>query len=217
MSKQDAAMVRRISSGILIAVCDGLGSRPKSDFGAQQACRAVRDVFDGTSPIPVGYTLCESIQTAWLHRVRFETAEATATTCLFAHVNAAGNATVVQLGDGLILCRSRGKFINVTPERRGFSNQTLALSDDFDPREWVIHNCELVAPGDGIVMMTDGISEDIDHERLEAFFEEIRIQALNKNNKAMRRWLTQQLHDWPTPGHSDDKSIAAFFRGCDND
>lgn len=210
-------MVRRISSGVLIAVCDGLGSRPKSDLGAQQACRAVRDVFDGIRPAPDGYTLCASVQTAWLQRVRLETAEATATTCLFAHVSAAGKATIAQLGDGLVLCRSRGLFINVTPERRGFSNQTLALSDDFDPTEWVIHNYDLAAPGDGIVMMTDGLSEDIDHERLEDFFEEIRIQTFNKKTKTMRRWLTQQLHDWPTPGHSDDKSIAAFFWGCDND
>lgn len=217
LKKQDAAMVRRTASGVLIVVCDGLGSRSKSDFGALQACRAVREAAAGMNPVSDGYTFCQSVHSKWLEMIAPVATEDAATTCLLAHVNSAGKAFLAQLGDGLILCRSNGKFVNVTPERHGFSDQTFALSEDYNFKEWVIHECELVIPDDGIVLMSDGISEDLDHERLEEFFEEIRMQTFKRKSSPMRRWLTQQLHEWPTPGHSDDKSIAAFFRGWGND
>lgn len=210
VAKQDAAMVRRLASGLLLVVCDGLGSRSESANGARQACCAVKAAFTA-SPPPRDNALCESVHSNWVRRVTAESAEAAATTCLFSYVEAGGNATVAQLGDGVILCRSQGRFTNLTPERSGFSNQTLALSGVFTAGEWLVHRCALTEPGDGIIMMTDGISEDIDHGRLEEFFEEIRNQTFSRRSPAMGRWLTQQLHEWPTPGHSDDKSIAAVF------
>lgn len=210
MAKQDAAMVRRLASGVLLVVCDGLGSRFQSANGARQACCAVRAVFAASAP-PCDNVLCESVHRHWVERVTAESAEAAATTCLFSYVEAGGNATVGQLGDGMILCRSRGRFTNLTPERSGFSNQTLALSGDFTAGEWLVHRCVLAEPGDGIVIMTDGISEDIDHGRLEEFFEDVRNETFSRRSRAMGRWLTHQLHEWPTLGHSDDKSIAAVF------
>lgn len=217
VNKQDATMIRKMPSGVLLVVCDGLGSRPKSELGARQACCAAKDSAAYLGTAINAHNLCESVHSNWLQLIAPETADDAATTCLLAHVSTEGNVILAQLGDGLILCRSNGRFTNITPERRLFSDQTFALSTKFNFSDWVVHESTLVEPGDGVVMMTDGISEDIDHNRLDAFFEEIRFQTFKMKTIQMRRWLTQQLNEWPTPGHSDDKSLAALFKGYDND
>lgn len=212
ISKQDSAMLRFTPLGPLLVVCDGLGSRPKSGIGAQKACLAVLDTLICVEQEFNYYSLCETIFKKWINRIHPENADLSSTTCLLALVGKEGKSLIVQLGDGLVICRSRGKFINLTPERSGFSNQTFALSETFDFNEWLICECDLAMPGDGIILMTDGLSEDIDSDRYEELFDEIRFQTFKRKSRPMRRWMTQQLHEWPTPGHYDDKSIAAIFR-----
>ena len=42
---QDSTLVKRVPSGWLAVVCDGMGSKPHSDVGSRLACLAAFDVI----------------------------------------------------------------------------------------------------------------------------------------------------------------------------
>ncbi|MCR3820778.1 protein phosphatase 2C domain-containing protein, partial [Pseudomonas aeruginosa] len=70
----------------------------------------------------------------------------------------------------------------------------------------------LSLPGDGVLLITDGISDDLIPEQLEPFFDAIYQRQLRCSKRRMRQWLTRELHGWSTPRHGDDKTIAGIFR-----
>jgi hypothetical protein len=117
---------------------------------------------------------------------------------------------VGQVGDGLLLVRSLGVFKVLTSQRLGFSNQTTTLAQA-DANGSYSADLELSQPGDGVVLMTDGISDDLIPEQLEPFFDAIYQRQLRSSRRDMRHWLTRELHGWTTPRHGDDKTIAGIF------
>lgn len=212
MPNQDAVMVHGIRNGWCIAVCDGLGSRALSYQGARLAANAVRSTVrewkeaESSSAL----TISQRIQDRWINTVGND-CSLYGTTCLWAWVDSQSLLKAAQVGDGLLLIRSHGTFSVVTPLRDGFGNQTqtLARAEDSD---WSVAECPLAAPGDGLLLMTDGISDDLIPEQLEAFFDTV-FQRLRRTNKRhCKRWLTRVLTEWSTPKHGDDKSIAGIFR-----
>lgn len=209
--KQDAVMLRGLADGWLGVVCDGLGSHPRSAWGARQACRAARNAIAAKADFDPE-AVCASLHANWLCSLAPVNPQEAGTTCLFAYVDTAGRALCAQIGDGLVVCRSKGVIRRITPVRSGFSDHTEAMGETFRPEEWIVHENYLLQPGDGILMMTDGVSDDIRPDAVEGFFEEVRLQGCNRGRRMMRRWLTQQLHEWPTAHHSDDKTIAGIFR-----
>lgn len=205
-------MLRALTDGWLGVVCDGLGSHSRSAWGARQACRAVRSAIAETDFGTHPEAICTSVHAGWLRSLAPVSAQEAGTTCLFAYLDRAGRGLCAQLGDGLMVCRSRGEFRRLSPLRSGFSDHTEALSETFRSEEWRVHETHLLEPGDGILMMTDGVSDDIHPGSIEAFFDEVRLEGCSKNRRMMRRWLTRELHEWPTAHHSDDKTIAGIFR-----
>jgi hypothetical protein len=120
---------------------------------------------------------------------------------------------VAQLGDGLLLYRTQGRFGVLTPERNGFGNQTNALGISRSWSDWRCERLRLIQPGDGVLMMTDGVADDLQPERLEEFFRMVTKECARRTRRTGRKWLQGQLQAWPTPGHSDDKTIALIFCG----
>ena len=209
---QDAVLVHGIRGGWCIAVCDGLGSRELSHQGSRLASQVVRSAIREwkgvSSSVPLA--ISQWIKERWKKRVGNDYLPYE-TTCLWAWVDADGQVKTAQVGDGLLLIRSNGRFRIITSQRDGFGNQTQTLGRASDS-DWSVAECHLAIEGDGVLLMTDGISDDLIPEQLEAFFDAIFLQLQGSNKRRCKRWLTRELMEWSTPKHGDDKSIAGIFR-----
>jgi hypothetical protein len=89
-----------------------------------------------------------------------------ATTLLFARVTAEGDVHAAQLGDGLLLVRCAGEFRRITPERTAYGNQTWALESTHVQDKWSTAEGRFAEPGDGLVLMTDGVADDLEPAQL---------------------------------------------------
>jgi len=206
---QDAFCVNGCKGGWIIAVADGLGSRPLSHLGSRRATQLFRHLVREQGDI-LHDGIGQALRAEWLECFgtsfsRFET------TCLWAKVDTAGRGLAGQVGDGLMLVRSHGEFLVITGHRQGFGNQTQTLAQA--QAETVVSiEFELTCPGDGVLLMTDGISDDLVPEQLESFFQAIYQRQRRSSKRQMRQWLTRELNGWSTPLHGDDKTMAGIFR-----
>ncbi|WP_171523542.1 protein phosphatase 2C domain-containing protein, partial [Acinetobacter baumannii] len=77
-------------------------------------------------------------------------------------------------------------FRVLTDQRQGFGNQTLTLAqaDAWNTRSFEF---ELSQPGDGVLLMTDGISDDLIPSQLESFFDAIYRRQLRCSSKRRMR------------------------------
>jgi len=135
-----------------------------------------------------------------------------ATTCLLAGWTSDSGLTTAALGDGIILLREAGQTTRILSTRPdGYAlNETLALGCDHRLSDWSISQLEPVAPW-AVVLATDGVADDLDPARLEQFMDWLvnEIAPLPPHQRRIR--LREALRKWPTPGHSDDKSIAVLI------
>ena len=89
-ANQDAWTRSNGAFGDLIGVCDGLGSRPSSDAGAQAACRALRRaarLWRASACAAAGLDstyLVRLVEILWLIEVASESPAECASTCMFA-------------------------------------------------------------------------------------------------------------------------------------
>ena len=209
---QDAMALTGCRDGWIAAVADGLGSRTRSDLGARRACqvsrrilRAAPSTFDLPATLPL-------IHQQWLEAIEPTTPRDAATTLLFARVTAEGDVHAAQLGDGLLLARCAGEFRRITPERTAYGNQTWALESTHVQDKWSTAEGRFAEPGDGLVLMTDGVADDLEPTQLADFFDALYQDLNTRNRRRGRRWLQCELNDWATPLHSDDKTLVAIFR-----
>lgn len=211
-SNQDAMALVGWQGGWIGAVADGVGSRSRSEVGSRRACQVVRRIlrvapgdFDLPSTLP-------SIHERWIEAVKPIIPRDAATTLLFARVTNEGDVLAAQLGDGLLLMRCAGKFRRLTPERVGYGNQTWALESSHLQEKWSMAKGTLCQPGDGVVLLTDGVADDLEPNQLAKFVDALYRDLSPRNRRSGRRWLQSELDDWATPLHSDDKTIVAIFR-----
>lgn len=209
---QDAMSLTGCLGGWIAAVADGLGSRARSDLGARSACqvsrrilRAASSSFDLVATLPL-------IHKQWLRAIEPTTPRDAATTLLFVLVTAEGNVHAAQLGDGLLLVRCAGDFRRVTPDRTAYGNQTWALEFTHVQDKWSTTLGRLTEPGDGVVLMTDGVADDLEPAQLADFFDALYQDLNSRSRRRGRRWLQSELNDWATLLHSDDKTLVAIFR-----
>jgi serine/threonine protein phosphatase PrpC len=209
---QDALALAGWRSGWIAAVADGLGSRSRSDLGARRACQVSRRIlraaprrFDLTATLPL-------IHQKWLEAIEPTTPRDAATTLLLVRVSAEGEIHAAQLGDGLLLVKRGGEFCRITPERTAYGNQTWALESAHMHEKWSTAEGLLTEPGDGVVLMTDGVADDLEPGQLADFFDALYQDLITRNRRRGRRWLQSELDDWATPLHSDDKTLVAIFR-----
>ena len=202
--------VRGHRGGWFAAVADGLGSRALSHIGSRLAVQVARRALDTLPSEP--RDAIQQFYRSWLQALPDKPPGAMATTLLAAHCQADGCCRMAQLGDGLVLYRAGGVFGVLTPSRPGFGNETDALGITKSFAAWQTTCVALSEPGDGVLLMTDGLADDLLPERLEPFFSHLIGMAESRSRRNGRRWLEGQLKAWPTALHTDDKSIALIFR-----
>jgi serine/threonine protein phosphatase PrpC len=218
---QDAMRVGGVRGGWFAAVADGLGSRELSHIGSRLAVQQARRAWSGQPDAGYARDAEETrasirrLYESWLRAIPAAPPGRYATTLLAASCDADGACCLAQLGDGLIVYRTAGRFgvLGEAPHglRSGFGNETEALGVTKSFSAWRTDRVALIEPGDGVMLMTDGIADDLRPERLEAFFSHVLEQAGRRSRRAGRRWLERQMNAWPTALHSDDKSIALIF------
>lgn len=206
---QDAWARGRVGPLSVAVVSDGLGSRPRAREGALAACRSALDGVRLWSRHPAAplELLFGLIHLLWKARIAPANPEDCACTCLIAALLPNGSGVAAQLGDGLVLIRDRSGVTPLSERPAGdFANETAALGVTRTLAAWQSRVFE--SGPRTLVLCTDGVSEDLIPERLTEFvewlLEEIRPQP------PTRRWRTLQrlLDEWPTPRHTDDKTIA---------
>jgi serine/threonine protein phosphatase PrpC len=199
---QDAYLIRKFAGGFLVVVCDGMGSKPLSHIGSAMACQAVREVTDYTSYSIDNRELVEGIYRRWLQLIDSINPKEAATTCLFCWGDGNGSVRSFQLGDGLILARDLA-----FPEiRTAFGNETTGLGISKKYSDWVVDNFHL-GPGEAVVLMTDGISEDLVTGSEVQLLNAMRDSFNTMSSRRIKKQLQKELVDWPTPNHLDDKTL----------
>jgi hypothetical protein len=196
-----------------IAVSDGLGSKPFSDFGSHAACLAVAcAVHACRSKTWIGHALLsDRIKNNWLSRIAPLESRDCAATCLFAFRMDDGVVRIGLLGDGLTsVVKIDGSVVSLSDDKtESFSNITVALSPNVTEKDWRW----LSIPEDdckSIVLCTDGVADDL--VDVDGFVKEFADAHRKLSSVSAARRVREVLEKWPTPKHSDDKTIACLFR-----
>lgn len=206
---EDSWLGVRGAFGTLVVVSDGMGSLGQARLGARMACQAVLDAVRQWHKSGAGGLgeLLARVEPAWRARIAPWAAHDCGATCLFALAQPGGQVHVAGLGDGMALsCTSQGLEWIVGPRADGFCNETAVLGQGLP---WTTRSFPS-AGGDVVVLATDGVADDLLPERAEAFVEW--LVGSFAPLAPSRRWraLQHELREWPTPHHTDDKTLVVL-------
>ena len=204
----------------VLVVADGVGSREYSQLGSAGVCRAVDQVvsnrlFHGSpinlSDVESRTAFLNDVRDAWIDAIRpLSDSEAT-TTCLFALRDGTGMIWISSLGDGCAAAVMADGTVQLLQDDKedGFSNMTQSLMASTEASDWKtvgIDEDECRA----VLLFTDGIADDLIDIKgfvsglVDSFCS---LPAATAASEAM-----SMLLDWPTPKHSDDKTLACLFK-----
>lgn len=188
-----------------IAVCDGMGSRIHADIGSTTAIQSIRSVLKKANFDTSAKTVIAEFYQHWLNTLKRRGVKPNdaVTTVLIAWGNKAGRFRFFQLGDGVI-CTTKTNHTKTTIDE--FSNVTTGLGLSKKYEDWTVGYGALSAQDNVILLMTDGISEDIT-EQCE-FAEALAAFSSDKSPRRVKKHLKNMFVSWPTPFHTDDKSLA---------
>lgn len=196
-----------------IVISDGVGSKPLSNFGSDAACRAVEYAVlacGDQTEINLEF-LFNRIRGNWLSLIEPLEPRDCSATCIFAFRLGDGAIHLGMLGDGLAAAiKSDGSVVSLSEDKsQGFSNITAALSPNISEKDWRYLSMPEEDCG-AVLLCTDGVSDDLDNIDgfVKGFIEAYRPLAAVSANRHVR----EMLENWPTPKHSDDKTIACFCR-----
>lgn len=212
---QDYWVARNFVWGNVVAISDGLGSKPLSHHGSREACNAVITSAKEYSKNPNGSLkdILRLIQANWLFSIGPHSADECSATCLFV-IRCQSTLLLGRLGDGMIAAIDAHKnehLLLADDKADSFSNITVCLSSRFRFADWEI----IQLPADSfkaIVLCTDGIADDLIPDRMKAFALDIYDSYKNKNKRSISLYTRRWMRNWPVKGHSDDKTIACLFR-----
>lgn len=201
--------------GNVVVVCDGLGSKPKSDMGARAACKAVCRAASMWPGISTGLDVGELlglVEAMWRVLVAPCVPADGATTCAFCLREPGGDLVLAGIGDGLTVAIFKDGALETFGGRSStsFANETLALGVAHRRTDW----WHVVIPqgrARGVILMTDGVADDLAEESLGHFADWVFDEVGNLPSLTRARLLAKELKRWPVPKHQDDKTIVAMF------
>jgi serine/threonine protein phosphatase PrpC len=213
---QDAIKMKKYKTGTVIAIADGFGSCNFSTIGASAAVSSVHDAYrlwSKSKVLKIEYLL-KMIHLLWEQQILPLAAIDCYSTCLFAIITNDNKVFLGQLGDGLVMYSSKDdeKMIHFDSKlTKAFSNQTTGLGVASKLSEWKFIK-EEVSDNFVILLCTDGVSDDLVEGKEKDFklhlLDEIKFLSAKKRNE----FLKNQLINWPTPKHTDDKTISLIWR-----
>lgn len=210
---QDSWLEFHRSWGDGIVVSDGLGSKQFSDIGSDAVCFAVATGIHACKrrTTITRASLTEQIKINWLSLITPLEPRDCAATCLFALRTDDGFIRLGMLGDGLVAIVKKDDSVFSLSDKKeeSFSNMTAALSPNTTSGDWQWHavkedDCKAV------ILCSDGIADDLDD--VEGFTREFVNAHRSLSSTSAARRVREMLDRWPTPRHSDDKTIACLYR-----
>ena len=202
---QDSFLLHSDERGISAVVCDGLGSEPLSKIGSMRASEITLDILNKEFDVP---DVPELIRTKWLDAVGPEP-HLYDTTCRFVSF---GVEKIVfgGIGDGLISIHHKNGDTEIHTPYKTYSNRTDSImSPDYHER-FEIHVTE-PDDVDGVLIATDGFSDDFKTEMIGQFFSEI-IPGLTLDPPTVLSDLSKNMAEWPLSTNCDDKTVVIIVR-----
>jgi serine/threonine protein phosphatase PrpC len=92
------------------------------------------------------------------------------------------------------------------PRASGFANETEALGQ---ASSWICHSFRR-ADGDVVVLASDGVADDLLPERIDDFVTWLMDEFAPLPPSQRWRTLQRELMEWPTPRHTDDKTLVVL-------
>ena len=204
---QDAFAIKKFKWGIVGVVCDGLGSKQYSHIGSKGLSSAIinaSEIFDfQTSNIELFEPLVKSI---WEKNIYPYSEQDCATTLLFTII-IDNKVYIGRVGDGaIVILGNQDKLVEENKE--SFTNYTTPFGREMKIQWQTIDTKDV----DSISLCSDGISEDIQKDRLLDFFKSYVSKYKNQKHRKRKREIKRWLKNWPVKGHSDDKTIISLVK-----
>ena len=201
-----------------IAIADGMGSKLHADVGAKAAVsvalQAARRWGENTY-LNSGW-LTRWIEAEWRYAIDARNPRDCCTTCLLA-VHAPRKGIIMGgLGDGLALFTDNKKIQLALSGRRedDFGNQSLALGAPHRASDWQFEEIIDLPDQWMVILATDGVSDDLQPSKMHEFTAWLEsLKTLKQPGAALRR----SFRNWPTKGHTDDKTIATLFKNSNHE
>ncbi len=223
LPNQDAWLSRKYKWGEIIAVSDGVGSRGRSNVGSKAICKSVvqaSKILFKSKNIKIENIQIEEflrlIHSLWLVNIYPYSPQECSATCLFTIRN--GDKLLLgQLGDGLIVAtstNSNAEILNDVKED-SFSNVTYSVGSNFHFEQWKYSILD-ANEYNSVLLCTDGISDDLisgsEYDFAKGLYEAYGNCKPRKRYYEILHWLK----NWPTPKHTDDKTIACLNKVSNN-
>lgn len=214
LPNQDAWTVQQSGAGLVAVAADGLGSARHGKEGASAACAAGREaarLVRRYGVAPSTHTIAV-LRAAWRHLVAPIGIEHCGTTCLFSLVDNQGLVFAAQVGDGIVAIRhADGQVTTLEPKDKAFQNETETIATS-GAQHWAVMNRIQLAPGDALLMATDGIADDLEISKLGDFIGHLLTEYLPMPRVKRTAALRRALERWPTRHHRDDKTLVVIAR-----
>lgn len=217
LPNQDAYAMSDSSEYNCVVVSDGVGSAVMSDVGSRMVCDAVlktaEEMVSENRNFNAALFVAE-VKERFLRAIEPLTLRECSATCLFS-LSHAGELAVGMLGDGLIAIQKKDGQLEILRDDKtdSFSNLVFSFAESTRSEEWKT----LVMPENlcrAVVLCTDGVGDDLID--IEGFMKGFIEEYSAKDVPEAIHEVQLMLKNWPTPKHSDDKTIACMFRREDS-
>ena len=208
---QDYYQIAQLQNTLVAVVSDGLGGHKDSKKGAIAACQAVIDTVQHWDYcIESIDAMCKNIQARWLELIKPLSANSCGATCLFVILINDNEVICGRLGDGMVMIYNNNEVHILNPEDIIFSNITDVLSEDPSLLKWQWKHYKGLPEGSCISLMTDGISEDLNPNKLDQLPDI--LKSFINDTETKSNSLKNELKNWKTPNHTDDKTIVIMVK-----
>lgn len=212
---EDAWKGKDYAGSAVIAISDGMGSKPYAAQGAKAACAAAsRAARLWTLAPEVGPEwVCRGLEAQWRFAIAPYEPQECAATCHLVAIHHQAGLIYAGLGDGMALFQAGNQPVQCLSRRKAadFVNESIALGVNHRMTDWACARLPLPQSPWIAVLVTDGIADDLRPDRLDVFIKWVRddIGRMPRNNRLAA--LRQALRDWPSPNHLDDKTLAVLL------
>ena len=207
---QDAWIFRELSWGFVGVVADGLGSHAYSQIGSKAVCRSVIKAINLWRKYPASpeELLLQLIHNIWQLELGSNDPSLCGTTCLFVCGIADQDKLVVgQLGDGIVYLQLDEASRVITNKTDEYTNLTSSIHNS-KISDWICESICIENRKIRLLLATDGISEDLIQSRINDFVDYVDCGAMEKKTQAEKNMFVKRMQiEWPTPMHSDDKTL----------